>query len=298
MPEPFPGSASLFVERELHSRLEALEQLFDADLLSFSGPILFGVDDFFRDAVEAKKGMLPSRQKLVVILTTDGGYIEVVQRVVETLRRHYTLVDFVIPNYAYSAGTILVMSGDAIHMDYYSRLGPIDPQVETRDGIAVPALGYLERYNALIKKAVDGEITTAEVQLLIDGFNQAELYKYEHARELSITLLKEWLVAYKFKDWKTTRTRRKRVTVQMKRSRAAAIARELSKTQRWHTHGQGISMEVLSRDLQLLIDDFGKESALSDAIRAYHDLLSDYMVKMRMTGVIHCGRTYRPFMTA
>src|SRR6266478_8628579 len=41
------------------------------------------------------------------------------------------------------------MSGDSIYMDYYSRLGPIDPQVETRQGKNVPALGYLERYNAL-----------------------------------------------------------------------------------------------------------------------------------------------------
>ena len=60
--------------------------------------------------------------------------MDVVQRVVDTLRRHYNLVDFIIPNYAYSAGTVLAMSGDAIHMDYYSRLGPIDPQIETERG--------------------------------------------------------------------------------------------------------------------------------------------------------------------
>ena len=47
---------------------------------------------------------------------------------VETLRHHYDIVDFVVPTHAYSAGTIFVMSGDSIYMDYYSRLGPIDPK--------------------------------------------------------------------------------------------------------------------------------------------------------------------------
>ena len=52
---------------------------------------------------------------------------------------------------------------------------------------------------------------------MIQGFDQAELYQYEHQRELSIALLKEWLVSYKFKDWKITRTRRKKVTAKMKK---------------------------------------------------------------------------------
>ena len=92
------------------------------------------------------------------LITTTGGFIEVVQRIVATLRKHYSIVDFVVPNYAYSAGTVLVMSGDAIHMDYYSRLGPIDPQVETPGGQSVSALGYLERYDQLLRKANSGKM--------------------------------------------------------------------------------------------------------------------------------------------
>jgi hypothetical protein len=55
------------------------------------------------------------------------------------------------------------------------------------------------------------------------------LYQYEHARALSVALLKEWLVKYKFKEWKITRTRKRRVTVKMKEKRAAQIAMELIK---------------------------------------------------------------------
>ena len=119
-----------------------------------------------------------------MILTTFGGYIEVVDRIVGTLRNHYSTVEFVIPDCANSAGTVLAISGDAIFMDYYSRLGPIDPQVQkVREAKMVPALGYLERYQELIDKAHAGNISLAEIQLLIDGFDQAELYHYEQQRE-------------------------------------------------------------------------------------------------------------------
>jgi ClpP class serine protease len=51
-----------------------------------------------------------------------------------------------------SAGTVLVMCGDNIYMDYFSVLGPIDPQVKRRSkgNVYVPALGYLEKYNELV----------------------------------------------------------------------------------------------------------------------------------------------------
>src|SRR5579859_7525029 len=126
------------------SGLRAVEGRLGADAISLNGPLLFGVDDIIRKAVEKKFHEDPPRTKLVVLLTTGGGIVEVVPRIVDVFRRHYAVVDFIVPNYAYSAGTVLVMSGDAIHMDSYSRLGPIDPQLARHDGSQVPALGYLE----------------------------------------------------------------------------------------------------------------------------------------------------------
>jgi hypothetical protein len=288
-----PASANEFIEQQLHEGILKIERLFDADAISINGPILFGLDDSLRFLIEDKNSQDPQRDKLVVVLTTTGGYIEVVQRIVAIFRKHYKLVDFIIPNYAYSAGTVLAMSGDAIHMDYYSRLGPIDPQIETEHGRGVSALGYLERYNDLIKKAGKNEISTAEVQLMIHGFDQGELYAWEQARELSITLLKEWLVQYKFKNWKKTRTRGRRVTSAMKQMRAAAIAKQLNNTKKWHVHGHGISMDVLTRDLRLQIDDFEKNTAMRDAIKEYHSLFTDYMTKTRGNAAAHIAGDYR-----
>lgn len=205
---PASKSVNAFVEQELNGRLAALEKEYEAHAITFIGPIIGGVDDLIRNAIEARRRSRPARSKLVFLLTTEGGYIEVVQRIVATLRKHYRTVEFIIPNSAFSAGTILALSGDAIHMDYYSRLGPIDPQVRSASGKMVPALGYLKRYDALIKKAQENTITVAEVQILIHAFDQAELDLFDHARELSITLLEEWLVKYKFKAWSQTMTRK------------------------------------------------------------------------------------------
>ena len=217
------------------------------------------------------------------------------QRIAETLRHHYDVVDFIIPNYAMSAGTVLVMSGNSIYMDYYSVLGPIDPQVQRQDvQRMVPALGYLVQYERLIEKSKTGDLTTAELAYLLERFDPAELYRYEQARQLSISLLKEWLVRYKFRDWSRTETRKKRVTQAMKSQRASAIAKLLNKTDRWHSHSRGISMEVLRRDLKLRIEDFGQDESLSASIRQYYRLLKDYMVRRNHAGVLHSKGGYKP----
>ena len=298
MPAATPNSANEFIEQQLDERMRQLEAAFDAHAVAFTGPLVGGVDSVIRSVVEELQQRDAAKERLVCVLTTEGGYLEVVRRIVEVFRRHYQHVDFVIPDYAFSAGTVLAMSGDAIYMDYYSRLGPIDPQIEGRDGQMLPALGYLDRYDALVAKAQDGSITMAEVQLLISGFDQAELYKYDQARELSITLLKEWLVKYKFKNWAKTRTKGTTVTTRKKKLRAAAIAKKLNDTGRWHSHGHGISREVLERDLDLIIDDFGADPTLDGAIRCYYSLLDDYMSKLGHVGAAHAVGSYTPFMSA
>jgi hypothetical protein len=290
-----PTSANEFVEQQLDILLEQLEQAFTADALCIVGPLVFGVDDLVRTTVEDRlQKRAQPRDRLVVVLTTNGGYIEAVARMADTLRHHYGHVAFVIPAQAFSAGTVLAMSGDEIWMDYYSRLGPIDPQVETARGRPVPALGYLRRWERLLKKAKDGTLTDAELALMIDGFDQAELYRYEQARELSIRLLKQWLVTYKFKNWTKTQTQQKPVTQTMRIRRAVAIARQLSNTDRWHSHGYGISMEELERDINLRIDDLDGNHHRCDLVKRYHRLLSDYMTKLRLLGIIHTVADFVP----
>lgn len=239
----------------------------------------------------------PKAGHLFFIIETTGGYIEVAQRIADTLRRHYAVVDFVVPNFCMSAGTVLAMSGNAIHMDYYSVLGPIDPQVQRPgDGALIPALGYLAKYQELIEKAKSPEgLTAAEITYLVQRFDPAELYSYEQARELSISLLKEWLVKYKFLNWTVTAARKLPVTAEMKEDRAEQIAKALGDNERWHSHARGISMAVLDRDLNLQIEDLEKETpGIHGTLRSYYKLLKAHAIRMRHPYVLHRRNNYLP----
>lgn len=270
-----------------------LEKRLVADVLIFSGPILSGVDQMMRDGIEARG---QKRPKLAFLLETPGGYIEVAQRIVDITRHHDQVVDFYIPNRAMSAGTVLAMSGDAIFMDYYSILGPIDPQLPRADEKGmVPALGYLIQYERLIEKSRKGKLTSAELAFLIQKFDPAELYAYEQARELSITMLKEWLVKYKFKNWRITRTRRLQVTGEMRLERAAAIAKDLNNTEKWRSHARGLSSSVLTNDLKIEIEDLAKNSEAHKGVREFYGILDDYMSRRGHSFALHTDGVYRGF---
>lgn len=277
------------IEDQLRLRLEEIEGQFNADAIVYMGPIVTPSDDMIKDVVEGRKQKRPN---LVVMLETPGGYIETAQRIADTLRHHYSLVDFIVPNYAMSAGTVLVMSGDNIFMDYYSVLGPIDPQVQRPEGRGlIPALGYLVQYERLMKKAETGQLNTAEMAFLLKKFDPAELYRYEQEKALSEALLNEWLVKYKFKNWLKTKTGGVSVTLEMKKKRAAEIAAKLNETEKWHSHGRGITMEILRNDgqdgLNLIIEDFGANEKMNEKIKNYYKLIKDYSDKRQHEVVIH-----------
>lgn len=272
MAAPAERDANHLIEGQLVERAKVIEGAAKADVLAYLGPIDEPADYELKDAVEAIRN---KRDGLMVILETNGGYVDVAERIARVFRHHYERVEFVVPGFAMSAGTVLVMSGDAIHMDYASILGPIDPQV-FKDGRWVPALGYLAQYDRLIEKAQSGGLTTAETTYLVNNFDPAELYRYEQERELSFNLLEDWLAEFKFKAWEKTETRGKTVTTAMKKRRAREIAEALSKTDLWHSHSRGIPMTVLNNDLKLLISDFGEDPTLARPVHDYYRLLKDY----------------------
>ena len=257
------------------------------------------LDMEFRITVETiKSRKRKPRDNLVVLVETPGGYIETVERLVSVIRRHYKTVTFVVPDYAYSAGTVLVLSGDRIYMDYYSVLGPIDPQYEDENGSSLlPGAGYLAKFKELTEtinksRSKTGQGYRAELAYLIKRFDPAYLFHIEQAIEHGQSLITEWLQKYKFKDWTKTETKGKKVTPKMREQRATEIAEILGKADHWHSHGRGISMKHLeSSEIKLKIDDFGEDEELSRSIRNYHGLCVDYAMTHRMPGFIHTETT-------
>jgi len=203
---------------------------------------------------------------------------------VNIIRFHYQEVYFVVPDYAMSAGTIFCMSGDKIFMDYSSSLGPIDPQVYNGKNW-VPALGYLDKVQELIDKSRQGTLTEAEF-LVLQKLDLAELRSYEMARNLTVSLLKNWLVNYKFKDW-VTHKNGNLVTPQEKEARAEEIARLLGDNSLWHSHGRSIGIDTLRNVLHLRIEDYSENLDLRSLIRDYNDLICEYIIRRGAQAFVH-----------
>ncbi|HAH09979.1 MAG TPA: serine dehydrogenasease [Alphaproteobacteria bacterium] len=262
---------------------EKIEQKLQGEVLFYHGEIRPNVVMPLRNFIEKLVEKEPCSKRLIVCLRTPGGSAETVEKIVEIIRHHFSEVFFIVPDVAMSAGTIFCMSGDRIYMDYSSSLGPIDPQVPDRDDkYLVPALGYLDKVKELIEKSRQNTITAAEFALL-EKQDLAMLRVYEQARDLSIALLKQWLIKYKFKDWIVHRTTNKGapVTDADKLARAEEIATQLSDNGVWHSHGRLIGMHTL-RQLRLEIEDLESDRELHVAVRRYSDTLCDYLMRQHI----------------
>lgn len=277
------------VKRAAKEGLRRLENHFQGDLAYYFGSIDTGQFGNFRNFVELMASSSRARRRLVFFLNTPGGSVEMAEKMVEIMRHHYDEVYFVVPSFALSAGTILCTSGDRIYMDYSSSLGPIDPQVWNGKEW-VPALGYLDKVNALLAKAAAGALTNAEF-LILQNQDLAVLARYEQARDLTVTLLKKWLVEFKFKDWVIHRTDPAKlgqaVTADEKKERAEQIARMLGDNKLWHSHGRMIGPGTVKNVLRLEINDYSLDSVLKPLVREYSDLLTDYIVRRGYNVFMH-----------
>lgn len=266
---------------QLNSYLGEIEEIFEADAITIFSPIRPQVANAVKRAIDL---LSTKKERIVVILQTSGGVVEVTERIVDIIRHTYNEVDFLIPDYAMSAGTVLAMVGNRIFMSHSSCLGPIDPQI-VRDDKLIPALGYLNEYEILKEKSRSGNLTTVEFAL-VDKLDLAELHECQQARELSIDLLTNWLSNYKFKDWDTHSSSGKKVTEKEKQERAKKIADALSDNKRWHSHARMLPRTVLS-ELGLKIEEMEGTKGLLSPLNNYVDLLSDYMSRGDFQSFIH-----------
>ena len=271
----------------MNLKLIELEAKLNADVLVYFGEIVQGADDEIKVLVEDLQRDPNRKDRLFVVLTTPGGSLNPVKRMVTVFRYFYKEVNFIVPDYAYSAGTILCMSGDNIYMNYYSALGPIDPQVQNREGKLVAALGYLDKVNEMIEKSQMGILTQAEFLLLKD-FDLAELRAYEQAKELAMDLVTEWLARYKFKDW-LKHSDGSSVTEEQKKARALEIAERLSNNNVWKSHSRPISISELE-EMHLKIEDYGRDVELAELISAYHAMMVDYVRTNKFRLFVHTRR--------
>ncbi len=219
-----------------------------------------------------------------VLLESPGGLSEVAVELASLLRNRFKDVAFIIPHAAMSAATMLVMSGDAILMDYRSALGPIDPQFVGTDGRLQPAQAILTGIETIKKAVVEnkGVLNPAYIPIL-RNIDPGKLQSAIDASELSERIVREYLVEHKFCNWTQHSSTKKPVTPEEKKKRAAEVAADLCSHEKWLSHSYPIKIADM-RKMRVVIDDYGDYKAkaenkeLQEAIWSlwvhYHHFLS------------------------
>ncbi len=241
-----------------------------ASTFSKDAPISINFDDRlpFLDQLSTISG-----DRLDLILETPGGLAEVVEDIVESIRNRFSEFTVIVPGWAKSAGTIMVMAADEILMEPSSALGPIDAQM-AQNGKQYAAHAFLQGLEK-IKQEVNntGQLNRAYIPIL-QNISPGEIQGCENALGFSQKLVTEWLSTYKFKVWETHSKTGLPVTIEEKQKRAREVASILCDHGNWLTHGRSITLSDLTGpDIRLTISDYSKQPELCEAIRRYYTLL-------------------------
>jgi hypothetical protein len=152
--------------------------------------------DGFTDLVNSVK----DSDSVDVLLHSPGGRPDATERIVGILRNRFKEVHFLIPHSAYSAATMLALSGDSITLHPSATLGPIDPQlgIPTKEGVRfVPAKSILNGFTKarkIIKK--EGPDSLPAYIPLIEKYSLDLFELCEDSEKLSKDLVSSWLKKY------------------------------------------------------------------------------------------------------
>jgi predicted RNA-binding Zn-ribbon protein involved in translation (DUF1610 family) len=263
------------ISTERKNQLKKISTLRGRDILVYASdfnkgnaPISIIPADFlpFKDQLSYIKS-----KEIDIIIETTGGIAETVEDMVKLVRSKHERVGVIIPGMAKSAGTIFSMAGDEILMSDASALGPIDAQVVS-NGKRFSADAFIDGLEKIKQEVIDtGKLNPAYIPIL-QSISPGEIQHFENAQNFSKTLVKNWLIDYKFKYWEKHTLSGKLVTQEEKEKQAEVIANKLCKHSDWLTHGRSIRITDLEK-MGLKIRNYTPETELNEAIDRYFTLL-------------------------
>ncbi len=164
---------------------------------------------------------------LDLLLHTGGGSVDAAEKLMGMMRRHVGTAELriIVPDFAKSAGTLMVLGADSVVMSDMSELGPIDPQIRF-SGRWQSAENYLDAYRTHAKMLKNDRDNLA-ARIMLEKLEPDTLKLCEtagkRARQAAESLLKRGMFR-NGGNWTLT-------------------ASELLDTRRWLSHGQMISWE-------------------------------------------------------
>ena len=162
-----------------------------------------------------------------LLLHTKGGSVDAAEKLMEMLRSLVSTAKLriIVPDFAKSAGTLMVLGADSVVMSDMSELGPIDPQAPLF-GIWQSVQNYLDAYKEH-EKTLKADPNNIAAQIMLQKLDPATLKLCEVAMDRARQAAEKLLKRGMFRNggnWSKT-------------------ARELLDTRRWLSHAQMISWE-------------------------------------------------------
>lgn len=139
-----------------------------------------GIDRVHVEAIESKLKDA-SNDLLYLVLHTYGGDVYSSVRIMRILQSKFKKIIIIIPDYAYSSGTIMTLGGDEAWMAVDATLGPLDKPLEhPSDGTTISSLDVTQTLTNLasICSSTAAEIFTQ----LRQGSTEMKLPKVEAAK--------------------------------------------------------------------------------------------------------------------
>lgn len=172
---------------------------------------------------------------LDILIHSPGGFAEAAETIVEEIRRKFGHVRFIVPAYAKSAATMMVMAGDEIQLDEDAELGPIDPQMLTPNGVA-PAEAIKEQFLKASQEILADPRKLSTWIPILQPMGPALLVQCDNAIDLSKRLVAEWLTRYMFRG------------VADGEARASRVANYLGSHANFKSHARRVKLEHLKSD--------------------------------------------------
>ncbi len=236
---------------------------------------------FTKAAAIGTQKVIHDHATIGLVITTDGS-------IGELPRENYILAEEKTIQELKSIGKPFLILLNT-QKPYSEETKSLQGKMEEKYGVSVLAVNCAqlrtEDINQIMRQVLyEFPISEAEFLILKD-FDLAELKAYEQARDLTVDLLKEWLVKYKFKNWDWSESRNCEVTNEMKEERAKKIAEKLGNNNVWHSHGRPIDIDKLT-SIGLKIKDFEEDKEVHESIREFHNLMIENMEASSLNAMV------------
>ncbi|MBL7811844.1 MAG: hypothetical protein JNL57_06435 [Bacteroidetes bacterium] len=134
-------------------------------------------------------------KEIDVLLFSPGGRPDATERIVDLLRTRFEQVHFLVPHSAYSAATMLALSGNSITLHPSAVLGPIDPQIN-----GIPAMSIKRGFQKITEIIQDKGPSILPAYIpLIEKYSIELLELCQDSEDLSKLLVADWIAKYMFK---------------------------------------------------------------------------------------------------